>query len=135
PSRCWPSTTRPTCPRKSPTRWARRTASTTCRRPPTPPWTCAERGRRHAARTRTGCAAARAAGRGAAGAAAAGRRAARDRIVDGGRAAGGVRAAAAGGRRVRDPDPCLRHSGFLGALRRREFQLAAALVLPLHRGL
>ena len=25
PRRCWPSTTRPTCPRKSPTRWAPRT--------------------------------------------------------------------------------------------------------------
>ena len=31
-ARCSPSTTRPTCRRKSPTRWAWRTRSTTCRR-------------------------------------------------------------------------------------------------------
>jgi cytochrome c-type biogenesis protein CcmE len=30
PRKCWPSTTRPTCRRKSPTRWAWRTRSTTC---------------------------------------------------------------------------------------------------------
>src|SRR5690606_35722051 len=36
PRTCWPSTTRPTCPRKWPTRWAWRTASTTSTRRPRP---------------------------------------------------------------------------------------------------
>src|SRR5690606_9317265 len=113
---------------------ARRTASTTCRCRPTPLTAPAPRNRADARRTRPGGAGAGAAGRGAAGAVAAGRRPARAGRVDGGGAPGGLCATAAGGGRVRDPHRGLRRPGLLSPLRGRELQLAAALVLPLHRG-
>src|SRR5690606_38393504 len=128
PNRCWPSTTKPTCPRKWPTRWAWRTRSTACRRLPTQRRTLPD-----APRDRTGRAGPGAAGVAAAGDATAGRRAARQDVVDVGGAPGGVRAAAAGAVRVPGPDGVVRDAGLLGALRRGEFELPAAGHLPLHR--
>src|SRR5690606_4026854 len=86
------------------------------------------------ARTRPARTGAGAAGRGAAGLVAARRCTARTARVDGGGAPGGLRAVAAGAGRVRDPDGRFRRPGLLDPLRGRELEFAAALVLPLHRG-
>src|SRR5690606_15390130 len=133
--RCWPSTTRPTCPRKSPTRWALPTRSTACRPRPTRRRTRPDAGHADAAGTGPGRTGPGAAGRAAAGGAAAGRGAARQGVVDGGRAPCGVRTDAAGTGRLPGADGRVRDAGLLGALRGREFQLAAAPGLPLHRRL
>ncbi|KAG1199707.1 hypothetical protein G6F35_012483 [Rhizopus arrhizus] len=92
------------------------------------------RGALSAARTGSGPAVVRVAGLAAAGWPAAGGRASQQPGLDGGGATGRLCPAAAGRRRVRRAHRRIRAAGFLGALRGRELQFAAADDLPLFGG-